>query len=262
VKKPVVLLSDFGTRDGYAAVMRGVILSYDHELVVHDAAHGIRPFSTSSAGYVLHTVLRAFPEGTVFVCVVDPGVGTERNVLLAEVDGRTVVLPDNGTITIAHELADAASYRRVHASVLDELRRQKPAYSSTFDGRDLFAPLGARVAAGGLDSVAGEPATPELVKAHKPVRLECTPGTRLPGTILHLDHFGNAITSLWSGGECRGTIVVEDARLPIHTTFSDAREGEPLAYVGSYGFLEIAVREGSAEEDLGLTTGSTVRLEL
>lgn len=256
----IVLLSDFGTADGYAAVMRGVILSHDASLSVHDGAHNIRTFSVSSAGYVLHTVLTNFPEGTIAVCVVDPGVGTERSVIIAQVDHRVVVLPDNGIMTIPHTLAHEADYWSIQPDVLARLRSMQPEYSSTFDGRDVMAPLGARIATDGIASVTGAPVTPQLVEEHVPTVISESTGP-VTGTIIHIDHFGNAISSIrLDGPAVAGNVRVKDARLPIHATFGDAREGEPLAYWGSFGFLEVGVREGSAEEDLGLSIGADLVL--
>ena len=217
----VVLLSDFGTADGYAAVMRGVILSFNPELTVHDAAHLIKPFSVSSAGYVLHTVVTAFPQGTVFACVVDPGVGTQRGAILGEMDGRVVIAPDNGTLTIPDALVPASRYHAVRPDLLAELRSLKPPYSSTFDGRDLFAPLAARVATHGIDAAAGAATAPIRISAHVPVVVDAVPPTPVTGTVIHIDRFGNAISSLHlRGAPVKGTVLVKDARLPIHATFA------------------------------------------
>lgn len=256
----IVLLSDFGTADGYAAVMRGAILSRDPSLTVHDGAHNIRSFSVSSAGYVLHTVLTTFPPGTIVVCVVDPGVGTDRTVIIGKMDNRVVVLPDNGIVSIPNALASEAEYWSIHPDVLSQLRAAQPAYSNTFDGRDVMAPLGALIATGGVQSVAGSKVTPRIVETDLPHTVSDT--SPLTGTIVHIDHFGNAISSIRLGEQrVGGNVRVRDARLPIHATFGDAREGEPLAYWGSFGFLEIGVREGSAEEYLGLSIGAPVTLE-
>ena len=265
--QPVVLLSDFGTSDGYAAVMRGVILSYNPSLAVHDATHQIRQFSIRSASYVLHTLLSEFPVDTVFVCVVDPGVGSDRRELIARIDGRIVVAPDNGLITLASLMAETREFHRAKPSILAELRAAKRPYSQTFDGRDLFAPLGARIATLGLGPVVDATSDYVLDETLRPVPLPessddiTQSGREVAAQIIHIDSFGNAITSLrreGASGEIPGTALCGGHAFPMHGSFSGTSRGDALSYWGSYGFLELAVREGSAEADFGLEPGMTV----
>jgi S-adenosyl-L-methionine hydrolase (adenosine-forming) len=285
---PIVLLSDFGTTDGYAAAMRGAILSYDPTLTVHDASHNIRSFSIPSAAYVLHTVLAAFPAGTIFVCVVDPGVGGVRRELIAEIDGRIVVAPDNGLITLASSMAQSVHFYRASDQVLAELLAIHPPHSRTFDGRDLFAPLSARISANGLQAVTGEllragegsanggmPETPPsvvLMDSLKPVttdpaagqgRSESTDVAPIEGAIMHLDSFGNAITTIRLPADADqppagGGVLCAGKHFPMQSAFSDVQTGVPLSYWGSYGFLELAVSQGSAQASFGLDPGMTV----
>jgi S-adenosylmethionine hydrolase len=263
-----VLLSDFGTANGYAAIMRGVVLSYDPTLRVYDAAHDIRQFSITSAAYVLFTVITAFPPETVFVCVVDPGVGGTRREVIAAVDRRFVIAPDNGLLTLCAATAAEFLPMRARDEVLDELSRAKPPNSNTFDGRDLFSPLGARLAAHGLEAVAGETCDPIERDELRPV--PAFPDARrahVAAQVIHVDSFGNAITNVRLPGELGRPAPLGRARCngqeyPVCHAFSDRAPGDPLAYWGSFGFLELAVSTGSAHDAYGLDIGMPVTLDL
>lgn len=269
----LVLLSDFGYDDSYAAVMRGAVVTYNPDISVTDATHGIPAHSIPSASYVLHTVLTAYPRGTVFVCVVDPGVGSERRELVAEIDGKVVVAPDNGLVTLASQLAGEVRYYRVRDAILEELRAEKRLAATTFDGRDLFSPVGARIAVHGIEPICREILDREAATGNVELRADLAPvvlepgWTDVAGGVIHLDHFGNAITSIHLPDSLEGkptsdagTVRVGRMELPVSSSYSEVEPGEPLAYWGSFGFLEIAIREGSAADRLKLSHGSPVRL--
>ncbi|MBN2354277.1 MAG: SAM-dependent chlorinase/fluorinase [Spirochaetales bacterium] len=267
----VAIITDFGARDAYVAAMKGVLLSAVPGIPLVDVTHEIPPGNVLSAAYALASAWDYFPAGTVFLAVVDPGVGAARKALVGEAGGRFLVAPDNGISSLVLRLkGDGTS--TAGGFTARELKTYflKTEPSPTFHGRDVFAPAAALLARGRYRRLAG----PEL----EPVILETafsrkTGGRAVAGRIMHLDRFGNAITSI-RGGEiddpshaeiefvARGRFVKEPYRVRltgVKRTFADAPEGLPLAYVGSLGFLELAVRNGSAAEKLGLRQNAPVR---
>jgi S-adenosyl-L-methionine hydrolase (adenosine-forming) len=245
----IALLTDFGTRDPYAASMRGVIASRCNA-PVDDLSHDIAPFDVFEAAWFLNVASRWWPADTIFVCVVDPGVGTDRRILAAEKDGRFFVAPDNGLLT----LIDPATVNSVeNASFF------LPDGSTTFHGRDRFAPVAAALANGTTLDALG-PAITDMA------RLGYTPpsyGSEIvTGTIVQIDRFGNAVTDVE-----RTRLGFDHFALRIHyatirelrTSYS-AAGAEPFLIVGSNGTLEISVGGASASEMLRLKRGDQVEI--
>lgn len=271
----IAVLTDFGTKDTYVGVMKGVIASIAPQAQVIDLTHEIPPGDIRQAAFKLWQAVPFFPDGTVFEVVVDPGVGTRRRRIAVAWSMQLFVLPDNGILT--YLLASAPASKAVE--LVSPTFRLDPV-SSTFHGRDVFAPASAHLARGiPLDDL-GPPAG-DLVRFPLP-RLSMNAGPRLEGEVLHADRFGNLITSLgrferrtdslaflpWlpvaeeavfpADGLC---LDLEDGtRLTLRNTFGDVPEGETVAYIGSEGLIEIAVNRGSASEKLGLQPGSHVEL--
>ncbi len=260
----IALITDFGTRDAYAAAVKGVLLSSVPRVPLVDVTHEIAPGNVLSAAYALASAWDYLPAGTVFVCVVDPGVGTSRKALVVSGGGRFAIAPDNGIVSLLVRLK-GGDRTQPGGLVVRELKTDflKTAPLPTFHGRDVFAPAAALLARGRFRRLAGPALVPVIVEAAFSRK---TDGGAVVGRIMHLDRFGNAITSI-RGEEvadpdraeiefvARGRFVKEPYRVRltgVKRTFADAPEGLPLAYVGSLGFLEIAVRDGSAAEKLGL----------
>jgi S-adenosylmethionine hydrolase len=243
----IALLTDFGTRDPYVASMKGVIASRTGA-TIHDLTHEIEPFDVFGAAWFLKTVEPWWPD-TIFVCVVDPGVGTARRIVALEEDGqdgRLFLAPDNGLLTMV-----AGSGRIV--SVENETLFL-PAGSTTFHGRDRFAPVAAALAEGLPVSDLG----PEIEEM---VRLEYTPpsydASPIEGTIVSVDRFGNCITDL----EAARLGAVPSLRAGAHVIHrvSTTYEGEgPFIIIGSTGHLEISIAGGNAAEALRLRRGEGV----
>lgn len=247
----VVLLTDFGTADGYAAAMAGVIAAAAPDASVEHASHEIAPGDVFGAALALSRYALRYPPGTVHLVVVDPGVGTERRALAAEVDGRFFVAPDNGVLTLVAGSAGPARF--VHLPEPSQA-------SATFHGRDVFAPAAARLAAGAALHDLGPP-------VDDPLRLPTADPSRheegIYGVVLHVDRFGNLITNVpesWLAGA--GDVWMGFARVgPLRRTYGDVGDGEPLALVGSLGLLELSVRNGSAAERLSAGRGAPVYIE-
>lgn len=253
----VTLTTDFGTRDGYVAAMKGVILGIAPGVSLVDVSHEVAAQDVQGAAYLLAGVYRFFPPDTVHLVVVDPGVGTERRGLAVRGGEHLFVAPDNGVLTPVFDGEE--DVRVVSLSNADYWRS---AVSRTFHGRDIFAPVAAHLAAGIPLAVFGEAVS-------DPVRLDMPePRARegvVEGAVLWVDRFGNLVTNIpaatLSLGETYRITVGHLTVTGLFTTYGQVRAGQPLALIGSHGFVEVAVREGSAAEVAGAGRGALVRLE-
>ncbi len=246
----LTLLSDFGLSDHYVAVMKAVALSRSPRLQIVDVSHDVPPQDVARAGFVLAEAAPWFPPGTVHVAVVDPGVGTARRGLVAALDGQVVVAPDNGLITMLWGRSTARQ-----AWELDRDRLGLPARSATFDGRDLFAPVGASLASGALRPEDCGPAMePSLVTA-PPALVEAG---RARGRIQTIDRFGNLVSDLRDLGTEGPAVQIDGCPVRWVRAYGEADDGELVALIGSGGWLEVACVNGSAAAALGLGLGAEV----
>ena len=252
----VTLTTDFGTRDSYVAQLRGVLLSACADLRIVDLTHEIAAHDVVEGALFLAGAVPAFPAGTVHVAVVDPGVGGERRSVAVEVGGQRVVCPDNGLLAL---LARTHPIEAAHELTNARFRREP--VSATFEGRDVFAPAAAHLACGGALADLGPPVS-GLVELALPEPEHAAGVVR--GEVMHIDRFGNAITnihaSMLQDGPDRARLHAAGRELALLRIYADAEPGEALALVGSSGYVEVAVREGSAAETLGLERGSAVRI--
>jgi S-adenosylmethionine hydrolase len=253
----ITLTTDFGTRDPYVGAMKGVILGIDPDARLVDISHDVPCQDVAAGAFVLSGAYRYFPPGTVHVAVVDPGVGTARRGIVVETQTWLFVGPDNGLFTPVYSAEDVGR--------IVEIRNPEamlPEVSSTFHGRDVFAPTAAHLCAGlPLESV-GPP-------VDDPVRLDLweegrEPG-RMTGRIVHVDRFGNGITALTrdriegaTGGRTFRVSVGGQTFGRVSQTYGDAAQGEPLVLFGSRGTLELSVNGGNAAELMGFGRGDEV----
>jgi S-adenosyl-L-methionine hydrolase (adenosine-forming) len=246
----VTLTTDFGYRDAYVASMKGVILGIHRQAALVDVSHGIRAGAIQEAANLLCETVPYFPEGTVHLAVVDPGVGGDRRAIAAEANGHLFVGPDNGVFWPL--LQEDPNRVVVH---LTESRFFHPPVSRTFHGRDVFAPVAAHLASG---RGTGEMGSPVL----NPVVLECPRPEQkegvLVGEIVRVDRFGNLITNLRRSdveafrGDREPRIEVDDVVVEgLKGCYADVPRGEILALFGSSDRLEISVNGGKASERLG-----------
>lgn len=247
----IVLLTDFGLKDHYVGVMKGVIAGICPEARVIDLTHEIPPQDVRAGAFVLGVSYRYFPEGSVFVGVVDPGVGTARRGLLLQAGSYYFVGPDNGLFSWVVKKEGCRQ-----AVELTNRRYFRPEISRTFHGRDIFAPVAAHFACGVPLREFG-PEIQKLVMLPWPeVKKE---GTILKGAVIYVDRFGNLITNITEDMLRLPVkrILYQGVEVPFLETYGLAAPGEPLALIGSEGFLEIAVAGGSAARRLG-TDGEVV----
>ena len=251
----ITLLTDFGYRDNYVGVMKGVIAGICPEAQCIDLTHAVPPQAIASAQFALLTAYPYFPADAVHLVVVDPGVGTPRQAIAVQTSRGYFVAPDNGVLTgvLQHETAIAA-VALTHAAYW---RSQTP--SATFHGRDIFAPVAAHLANGAPLTAVGTAIDPATL-----VRLPGVPPERiadgLKGQIQYIDTFGNAVTTIDAQRMAPedAQVQVGTAVIPLGRTYADAEPGHAIALIGSHGWLEIAVREGSAQQQLSLTIGDEV----
>ena len=258
--RPVVaLLSDFGTRDHYAGTMRGVILGICPDATLVDVTHDIEPHDIQAASLELAAACPYFPAGSVFLVVVDPGVGSSRRGLAADAGAHRFVAPDNGVLTHVFEQTPP---RQVVE--LTERRYARPTISRTFEGRDRFAPAAAWLARGIRLSALGRP-------LREPVRLDLpaleVQETSIAGCVVCIDRFGNAVTNVDRGRFERlaaaGGVDIEVGGCSVGRlveTYADIGPGEVCALFGSTDHLELAANAASASERLDLKVGATVRI--
>jgi len=253
VSRPLItLLTDFGTADSYVAEVKAALLRAAPQATLVDLTHAVPPGDLRAAAYLLGRTWHRFPEGTVHLAVVDPGVGTPRAALAFGAAGHWFVGPDNGLFTPV--LRDAA-VELVTLAI-------PPTAAPTFHGRDLFAPAAAALASGTALQALGQPylGIPHRLSYRDP-HYE---GKSVVGEVVYVDRFGTLVTNL-TPEMVPDYAVIEIEGLdigPLRRTFGDVPTGGLLAYLGSGGQVEIAVRDGSAARRLGMGVGGRIRVRL
>jgi S-adenosylmethionine hydrolase len=264
VSRPVIaLLTDFGVRDHYVGVMKGVILGICSDVTLVDISHDVPPYDVFAAALELAASYHYFPAGTIFLVVIDPGVGSARRGIAADTGDYRFVAPDNGVLSLVEE--DHPSERTVE---LSERRYARPTISRTFEGRDRFAPAAAWLA-NGVDLGVLGPAAGALHRLALPKpAIESESGTVL-GQVLRVDRFGNLITNIdrrifdATGNHGGRALEIDVGGHQVHavvSTYADAPSGEICALFGSTDHLEIAANGASAAALLDLGRGAPVRI--
>jgi S-adenosylmethionine hydrolase len=268
---PIVLTTDFGLSDPYVGMMKGVILSINPHAVAIDLTHHIHPQNIQQAAFILGVSWRFFPRGSIHVVVVDPGVGTDRKAVLLITPSALFLGPDNGVFSyvLAEHLDNPADQpgfmpmpNQCSAYQLTNPEYWRHPVSSTFHGRDVFAPVAAHLSLGVKPETVGSPVS-ELVWLPRSQPLQ--EGNRIHGEVIYADHFGNLITNIHGSlvkGEAPVLVEIKGHEIPgLSRTFHDDAEPtnqELLALIGSHGHLEIAVPNGSAALALKAGPGEPV----
>ena len=271
--RPIALLTDFGTIDPFAGILKGVISRITPAARLIDLSHNIPPGDISRGAIALWQAKPYFPANTVYLCVIDPGVGTARRGLIVESGDTTFIGPDNGVFTYISE-PGAQAWELSNP----DLALRSP--SSTFHGRDIFAPAAAYAARGQSGETFGPPVT-DMIRLPLPL-LEIVSAREIRGEVLFADRFGNLLTSLgkfismkasfelvpWLPGsspvklskQCLHLQLPRGESLPIVDTFANIPENSCAGLIGSSGLLEIAAHQASAAEILGLSGGEPITL--
>lgn len=243
----IALLTDFGTQDHYVGAMKGVILSINENVKIVDISHDIEPQNILSAGFVLSSCYKNFPAKTIFVSVVDPGVGSDRKAVLVATDEYFFVAPDNGLLSFVFE-----SGENFRVFELENREFFAENVSNTFHGRDIFAPVAAHLSKGISVEMFGNQSN-SYILMNLPSDLDTA-------QIIHIDRFGNLVTNL-RGENLPEKFAIEIGEMNINRTcsfYSEAAEGELILIFGSSGFLEISAVGSSAAEILKLNRNTKI----
>lgn len=276
--KTIALLTDFGIEDIYVGVMKGVMRKITPDAEFVDISHAIHPQSVREGAFALLNSYRYFPEGTVFLVVIDPGVGSTRKPIAVQAGDYAFIAPDNGVLS--YTLAEHDQFQIVQ---IENTQFGLASVSNTFHGRDIFAPAAAHLAAG-IDLERLGPRVDKVFQfPHPHLRID---DTQIYAEVIHIDHFGNLITSMghlrWIDderlmfekrfGEWHDPvrIIADNVSITVHGetlniirhAYHESQRGELLAQVDSNGYLEIAVNQGSAAKRLDASIGDHVMLKL
>ncbi len=262
VRRTIALLSDFGTKDWYVAAMKGVIASINPEVLMVDITHEIRPHSIVEAALTLRSCYEHFPPGTVFLAVVDPGVGTERRAVAIEAGGRFFVGPDNGVFGPVLDASEGYTCVELFPAAVP--------VSPTFHGRDVFAPAAGRLTLGiPLERMGESIKDPVLLHLPEPKQAD---HRQLAGQVLYVDRFGNLITNIRSElvTSAKGNLAIASLSFPrigvtvtrTCETYSGLAQREPGILVGSTGHVEVALCGASASEFLGVGPGEPLEFSV
>lgn len=258
----ITLLTDFGFQDEYVGALKGVILSVNESATIVDISHGIEAQDVVAAAHVLASAYRYFPQGTVHVAIVDPGVGTERTILAAKCNGCYFVAPDNGILSPVLQQGSDVTIR----SVENEALFRHPV-SRTFHGRDIMAPVAARLSSGFALEEVGPPLEIneiDVLGEQAPQRLS---HNKIEGRIVAVDHFGNLITNIHVDDLAklegdRTMIFIGDVVVTgMNQSYAQGDPGRLIAIIGSRNCIEIAVNSESAAKKLNIGKGGIIRVK-
>lgn len=261
---PIALLTDFGLQDSYVGVMKGVIATLSPTAQTIDITHDLPPQDRYAARFTLLSAYPYMPPGTIYLVVVDPGVGTQRRAVAVQTSQGILVGPDNGVLSGVWENDSQGKpgiLKAVELTNMDYWRSQNP--STTFHGRDIFAPVAAHLANGVPMAKLGVGIEPQSLVS-LPLQAPVATTTGWTGSIQYIDRFGNAATTIPASAVASSgwTVTIGDRTLSGGQTYGDVFPGQGLALVGSHGFVELAVNQGSAQRQFGLTAGDRIELIL
>lgn len=246
--KTVAILTDFGNKEPFTGVMKGVILKYYKDVTFIDLTNEIEPHDILKSAFWIEKSYRYFPEGTIFLCVVDPGVGGKRKGIVLFKNNYIFIGPDNGIFTLLFK----------GKFDLFEIIYEREKVSKTFHGRDVFAVCAGKILRGDKRKDFLKPLKKyKKIKFPKPFKRK----NKIYGHVLFCDRFGNIITDIpnkWIKG--KETLLIKDKKIKFAETFSEVKKGEFLFYKGSFGNIEIGKREGNAYKDLKVKGGEKITI--
>lgn len=262
MNKTIALLTDFGLNDPYVGQMKGVLAKHAPLSPVVDLSHGVEPFCVSQGAFYLWAALPHFPEDTIFIAVIDPGVGTNRRIIGCELGNQIILAPDNGLVELAEHLRDT-----MIVTDLSFLAAQRAA-STTFHGRDIFAPIGAALSQGShLSSMGPKLPLRDVVRTgiSRPIWME----NGVEAIILHRDRFGNLILNIKDSQPMPERMKLlnspqirpENQTIRRAACYAELPPKEIGLIIGSQGFYELAVNKGSVAQELNLGPGDSVTLK-
>lgn len=247
----ICLMTDFGIDDIYVGIMKGVIKNIAPEVPIIDLTHSIEPYNIMQAGFVLSQALPYFPENTIFITVIDPGVGTDRASIICRIDNKSVICPNNGILTYISQKYEITDCRTIAPNIFCKQ------ISNTFHGRDVFAPFAAKYFVN--KSIMYE--LEEFPQDRIVIKKEFLPvltDDKLEGQIAHIDRFGNLITNIEPVKPISYFKYKFHEFETISKKFYDVEVGEPLVYIGSSGYYEIAVNSKNAKKYFNAKIGDRI----
>lgn len=254
----ITLTTDFGLEDHYVGVLKAVILTISPDVRIVDISHDVPPQDVMAGAWVVRNAADYFPPGTIHLVVIDPGVGTERSPIALRMNEQIFVGPDNGIFSL---LSEEKTYE---ARLLSNRSLWRQPVSNTFHGRDLFAPVAAHLSMGTPFEELGNPV--EELKRYRWAR-PIADRDGIQGWIVHIDRFGNLISNI-PESLIRKSVGQSDAKIYVGNTilnelspsFGYVEEGDPVAYIGSSGMLEVAINKGDAKQMLGVKKGAQISI--
>ncbi|HUS03925.1 MAG TPA: SAM-dependent chlorinase/fluorinase [Dehalococcoidia bacterium] len=272
----ITLTTDFGFNDAYVAIMKGVILSINPEVNIIDVTHSIEPQNIAQAAFILNVAYRYFPKQSIHMAIVDPGVGSKRRGIILKTASSFFVAPDNGILSYVinelslnqdslgqypQSLGEVKLKKGLEAAAITDPRFWRHPVSPTFHGRDIFAPVAAGLSLGISPYEFGEKITSLYIFPTPKPFLD--PQGNLVGHVLYIDHFGNLITDIRSTDLPKGNVMVEAGGQLIPGLTGYYEQGHRLmAILGSSGYLEISLRDGSACDFLSMEVGDEIKVML
>ena len=254
----ITLTTDFGSREPFVGIMKGVMLAHAAQLRFVDMAHEVSAFQPVEAGFWLSRALRYFPAGTLHVAVVDPGVGTPRDLVVAFSGEQALLAPDNGLL--APLAARGGIDRIIRVDLTRLVQFGVSDVSATFHGRDVFAPLAAAIASGRCDPADLGSEIAALKSSGWPATMSRADGG-VAGVIVAVDRFGNLISNIESAAVVAlstPSVLIGDVALPLRRTYGDAHAGDYLGLINSFDVLEVARARGNAAAGLNLAVGAPI----
>lgn len=254
----IAFITDFGNDDWYVGSMKGIVLRINPGVRLVDITHDIPAGDVNAGAFALLSSFWSFPRQTVFAVVVDPEVGSERKTLVAKTDDYFFVGPDNGVLSLVFRQGKAVDVR-----TFQEKRYMLKHVSNTFHGRDIFAPAAAYLTRERSLSAFG-PKYPDYVQLKWPEPEVSS--DRIRGEVVYIDHFGNAITSIDAisierlNGKSKYASCSKCESIPVRSYYIEVEDGDPIALIGSSGFLEISINRGSAASSLSIHVGDAVEV--
>ncbi len=252
----ITLSTDFGIKDGFVGVMKGIIYGINPQAKIVDITHHIPPQNIEAGSFILQNSYKYFPDGTIHIVVVDPGVGSDRKILAAAANNHFFIAPDN-------QILKYIFYKNETLTVVEVLNKRyfSQDISRTFHGRDIFAPIAAHLSKGiPLDALGKKITDFDRGKIQWPVFSE----NKITGTIIHIDTFGNLISNIEEKDLLNRPVTIKTCKIildKLSNSYTEVNIGQPLAIFGSSGFLEIAVRNGNARDFLSLNIGDRFEVD-
>ncbi|MBF0225793.1 MAG: SAM-dependent chlorinase/fluorinase [Desulfobacterales bacterium] len=262
----ITLLTDFGLNDAYVGIMKGVILSINPYVQIIDISHSVTPQDITQSAYLISSAYKYFPQNTIHIVVVDPGVGSQRQIIAAKINGHIFICSNNGILSLIMDKNDVEIEEII---CIDNDEYFLKPVSKTFHGRDIFAPIAAHLSKGIPLKKIGTAFNQDKVVKLNIAKPFISTKNELIGQVVHIDHFGNLITNIDSETLRKFNKIPSMFKILINSneingifdTYTDVEIGQPIALIGSSGFLEISVNSGKGSDYFNVKNGVNIKIQ-